>query len=359
MAVHGGNIEEIGRKYKIAPEEIIDFSANINPLGLNERVKETMISAINLIERYPDITYYKLKHTICSYEGINLSNLFVGNGAAEVIFNIVRGLKPNKVLLPAPTFSEYEEAVASVDGTIKYHYLKENNEFAPDESFIDSIDEDIDLIFICNPNNPTGVLVKTEFIERVLIKAKKCGAKVVVDESFLDFVKEKEKYSAIDLINNYHNLIIVKSLTKFFAMPGIRIGYGISANEELIAKINKVSVPWAVNTVASEGVGAGLKEMQYIKETIEYVEEQREVLYEELKKLKFIKVFKPSVNFIMFKTLKNIELKEELISKGILIRSCANYPGLSENFYRVAVRTAEENEKLISVINAVSIDKYM
>ncbi|MEG2936433.1 MAG: aminotransferase class I/II-fold pyridoxal phosphate-dependent enzyme, partial [Clostridium sp.] len=144
---------------------------------------------------------------------------------------------------------------------------------------------------------------------------------------------------------------------KFFAMPGIRIGYGITSNEAIIESINKVSVPWAVNIVAAEGVCTGVKEKEYINRSIKYVEKQKNWLYEELNKLEFIKVFKPSVNFIMFKSLKNINLKEELILKGVIIRGCGNYEGLSENFYRVAVRTVEENEKLISTMKTVSFDK--
>lgn len=357
MAVHGGNIEEVARKYNINSEDIIDFSANINPLGINKKVKESMIDALDLVERYPDITYHNLKHTICDYEGINLSSIFLGNGAAEVIFNITRALNPKKVLLPAPTFSEYEEAVRSVDGEIKYYNLKEDNEFQIDDSFISGIDEEVDLIFICNPNNPTGVLTEKEFIEKVLKRANKVNAKVVVDESFLDFVEDKNKYSSIELTKTYSNLIIVKSLTKFFAMPGIRIGYGISRSKEVLDRINKVSVPWAVNIVASEGICTGLKEIGYRRKSIEYVKEQSTILYKELNKLDFIKVFKPSVNFIMFKILRNINLKEELISNGILIRSCGNYEGLNESFYRVAVRTAKENERLISAMKTVSFDK--
>ena len=357
MAVHGGNVEEIARRYNLQVEDILDFSANINPLGINNKVKESMTHALDLIERYPDITYFNLKKSLSNYERINWDNIFVGNGAAEVIFNITRALKPKKVLLPAPTFSEYEEAVISVGGEIKYYHLKEENEFSMEEDFINEIKEEIDLIFICNPNNPTGVLTHKNYIKKVLNRAEMVNAFVVLDESFLDFVEDKDKYSAKELINNYKNLIIVKSLTKFFAIPGIRIGFGISYNKELIEKINKVSIPWAVNTVAAEGVCTGLQENDYIRDSIEYVKEQRNYLYEELKKLDFIKIFKPSVNFIMFKLFRHIDLKEELILKGILIRSCSNYEGLNENFYRVAVRTEKENEKLISEMKTVSFDK--
>lgn len=357
MAVHGGNIDEISRKYKINTENILDFSANINPLGINKKVKESMIAALDKVERYPDITYLDLKQCISNYEHIKINNIFIGNGAAEVIFNIARAIKPDKILLPAPTFSEYEEAVRSVDSKIKYYKLKEENRFYLDENFLKEIDEDIDLIFICNPNNPTGVLTKKNFVEGVLKKAEEVNAFVVIDESFLDFVEDEAYYSSKDLLGKYKNLIIVKSLTKFFAMPGIRIGYGISYNEEIIEKINRVSVPWAVNIVAAEATCTALKEEVYIKESIEYVKAQRDYLYKELKKLEFIKVFQPSVNFIMFKVLNNVDLKEQLIKYGILIRNCGNYEGLSEEFYRVAVRTQEENIKLITIMKTVLIDK--
>lgn len=357
MAVHGGNVDEISRKYNINAKSILDFSANINPLGINKTVKESMVAALDKVERYPDITYFDLKDSISKYENINIKYIFIGNGAAEVIFNIARAIKPGKVLLPAPTFSEYEEAVRSVDSEIKYYKLKEENKFYLDENFVKEIHEDIDLIFICNPNNPTGVLTKKSFVEQVLKKAAEVNAFVVMDESFLDFVEDEAVYSSKDLLGKYKNLIIVKSLTKFFAMPGIRIGYGMSYNEDIIEKINNVSVPWAVNIVAAEATCIALKEEGYIKESIEYVKAQRDYLYEELGKLEFIKVFEPSVNFIMFKVLNDMDLKKQLIKQGILIRSCGNYEGLSNEFYRVAVRTKEENIKLITRMKIVSFDK--
>ena len=357
MAVHGGNTEEIARKYKINSSEIIDFSANINPLGLNENVKAAMINAIDKVIKYPDITYFDLKNSIGEFEKLNTSNIMLGNGAAEVIFNIARALKPRKALLPAPTFSEYEEAITSVNGEIEYYKLKESNNFKLDNEFINRIKDNIDIIFICNPNNPTGVLTTQEFIREVLKKAITTNTVVVVDESFLDFVKQNEMYLSNKLLSDYKNLIIVKSLTKFFAIPGARIGYGLCLNNEIINKISKVTVPWSVNIMASDGIIQGLKEKDYIEKSIEYVENEKEYLYSALKEVKSLKVFEPSVNFIMFKLLIDFDLKNELIKRKILIRNCDNYIGLSDRFYRVAVRTREENNKLISEIKNILFDK--
>lgn len=357
MAVHGGNTEEIARKYKLNSKEILDFSANINPIGLNENVKTAMINAIDKVVKYPDITYFDLKNSIREFEKIDMSNITLGNGAAEVIFNIVRALKPKKALLPAPTFSEYEEAIISVNGEIEYYKLKESNDFNLDYEFIDKIKDDIDIIFICNPNNPTGCLTTKEFIRKVLNKALITDTIVVIDESFLDFVKPNELYLSNDLLMDYKNLIIVKSLTKFFAIPGARIGYGLCSNNEIINEINKVIVPWSVNVIASEAIIQGLKEKDYIEKSIVYVKNEKEYLYSALKEINNLKVFEPSVNFIMFKLLIDLDLKSELIKRKILIRSCDNYIGLNNKFYRVAVRTREENNKLISELKNILFDK--
>lgn len=357
MSVHGGNIEEVARMYKFNPEEIVDFSANINPMGLSENVKKAMINSIDKVIKYPDITYFDLKNSISNFEDINSQNIILGNGAAEAIFNIVRALKPKKALLPAPTFSEYEEAILSVNGEIKYYKLKEKNNFEIDNEFIDNIKDDIDVVFICNPNNPTGVLTTNQFIIKVLKKALITNTIIVIDESFLDFMETNNEYSSKGLLNYYDNLIVVKSLTKFFAIPGARIGYGLCKNNVLINEINKVTVPWSINIIAADAIIQGLKEKDYINNSIKYVKDEKECLYRALKEIQVLKVLKPSVNFIMFKLLIDLDLKGELIKRKILIRSCSNYIGLNENFYRIAVRTSEENKIIINEIRNILFDK--
>lgn len=357
MAVHGGNTEEIARRYNLNSNEIIDFSANINPLGLNKNIKNAMINAIDKVVKYPDITYFDLKNSIEEFENVNSENIFLGNGAAEVIFNIVRALNPKKALLPAPTFSEYEEAILSIDGEIEYFYLKEENNFILNNDFIEAINEDIDITFICNPNNPTGVLTSNEFIYNLLNKSLITNTIVVIDESFLEFVMNNDGYSSKLLLQKYKNLIIVKSLTKFFAIPGARIGYGLCCNKDIVLKLNKIMIPWSVNIIAAEAIIYGLKEKKYINESINYVKNEKDYLYSALKEISYIEVFKPSVNFIMFKLLIDLDLKEKLLKRNILIRSCDSYIGLNNNFYRVAVRTREENEILIKELRKVLFDK--
>lgn len=345
---HGGNVEEISRILGINEETIVDFSANINPLGLGDSVKREMIKAIDKIERYPDITYFNLKNAISVYENIDRENILLGNGAAEVIYNISRGIKPRKGLLIAPTFIEYRDALESVGCEIQDYILGEN--FNIDNGFLNEVTKGIDIIFICNPNNPTGVLTSREFLIKVAEKAKNLDITLVVDESFLDFVENKEDYSVISLTESYKNLIVVKSLTKFFAFPGIRIGYGITSNRDYIDSINKVSVSWAVNTVAGDGAIKALSETGYIKESIELVKCEREFLYSSIKEFKELDVYTPTVNFIFFKCRADRDLKHRLLKRRILIRDCNNYNGLGSGYYRVAVRTREENIQLINAL---------
>ncbi|MBE6054820.1 MAG: threonine-phosphate decarboxylase [Clostridium sartagoforme] len=351
--VHGGNLDELSRNFKLNKEDLIDFSANINPLGLNNKVKEVIINALEEVERYPDITYFNLKSSISAFEGIEIDKLTLGNGAAEVIFNLLRAIKPKKVLLPAPTFGEYEEAALSVCSEIQYYYLKEERNWRIDEEINNYISDDIDMVFICNPNNPTGTITKKETIVKIVEKAKITNTIVVIDESFLDFLREIENYSAIKLLEKYNNVFIIKSMTKLFAMPGIRIGYGICNNKAILSKIEEVSVPWNINILAEKAAIFSLGEKEYINKTREYIEKEKDYLYEELAKFEDIKVFEPSVNFLMFKLNKEMDLKFELMKENIIIRSCGNYEGLDNNYYRIAVRRREENEKLIKTLKKV------
>lgn len=351
--VHGGNIAELSRKYNLDKKDLIDFSANINPLGINEKVREIIIKSLAEIEKYPDITYFDLKSSISKFEGISNEDLTLGNGAAEVIFNLVRAVKPNKVLLPAPTFGEYEEAALSINSKVEYYYLKEEKNWIIDEEINKHISNDIDMVFICNPNNPTGTITSKEAIISIAKKAKLTNTIVAIDESFLDFVMDAETYSAINLLKEYNNIFIIKSMTKLFAIPGIRIGYGICKNKDLLKKMEAVSVPWNINILAEKAAIFSLKEREYIDRTISYIEEEKAYLYKELNKINDIKVFEPSVNFIMFKLKKEIDLKLELMKENIIIRSCGNYEGLSNNYYRVAVRKREENKKLVQSLKKV------
>ncbi|ABR33449.1 threonine-phosphate decarboxylase CobD [Clostridium beijerinckii] len=348
---HGGNAKEISRENKINYKDIIDFSANINPLGMSSSVKDAIIEGIDEIEKYPDITYFELKDSIEKFENVSKENLILGNGAAEVLFNAVRGVNPKNSLILAPTFSEYEEAAKAINSNIIYYNLKEENDFNIREDILHDINENLDLVFICNPNNPTGVITEIDLLKRILNKAERNNVRVIIDESFLDF--REESFSMIPYIDEYKNLIIIKSLTKFFALPGIRIGYAICSDLTLKEKIETTSPAWNINILAEIATKAALNEKNYIKKSIEFIDHEKKYLYNEIREIDGIKVFEPSVNFILLKTLIKIDLKKELLKNNILIRSCSNYVGLDNRYYRIAVRSHEENYKLIKIMKNI------
>lgn len=355
---HGGNIKEISRNYNIDCSEIVDFSANINPLGMPDSVKKCIIGNLDEIEKYPDISYFDLKRVISEYENsrigeniISSENIILGNGAAEVIYSVVRGINPHKIMILAPTFSEYEEAVSSISKEVVLYNLKEENDFKLTDDILKEINKDINMIFICNPNNPTGSIVSKELLIKILDRAESTDTVVVIDESFLDFLKDD--LSMISFIYEYENLVIIKSLTKFFALPGLRIGYGLCSSRELSKKVSQMAPAWNINILADVCARVCLKDKKYIDETVDFMEKERNYLYNELKKVNYLKVYEPSVNFIFFKINRNIDLKEELLKKNILIRSCSNYHNLDKRYFRIAVRTHEENIKILNAFNSI------
>ncbi|MBY7026011.1 MULTISPECIES: threonine-phosphate decarboxylase CobD [Clostridium] len=342
---HGGNIKEVARQNGIDYNNIIDFSSNINPLGMSSKVKDAIIDSMEEIKKYPDISYMELKKSISEYEHIHESYLMLGNGAAEVLFNIVKALNPKKVLIPVPTFSEYKEAVECVNSKVELYEMREETSFHICEDILDKITNEIDLIFICNPNNPTGTLTSKELLMKILIKSKENNSMVLIDESFMDFVSEN--FSMINVLKEFENLIILKSLTKFFAIPGLRIGYGLCSNKDFISEVYKITPAWNINILADVATRASLEDKNYIRKSIQYMEKERAFLYNSLKAFKNLIVYEPSVNFIFFKSNLDINLKLELLKYNILIRSCSNYHGLNECYYRVAVKGREDNIKLI------------
>lgn len=339
---HGADIFTASKNSGINQNEILDFSSNINPLGIPENVNNAIINSIKYANRYPDINNRDLIHNISEYENIPENWIFCSNGAAEAIYRIAIYLNPKKGLLTAPTFSEYEGALNLTKTDISCYNLNEENLFHICEDIINCINCHTDIIFICNPNNPTGQLTKKSTLEKIIADAKSKSAIVVIDECFLDFVANKESLTVKDLLKKYDNLIILKAFTKIFAIPGIRLGYCISSNTEIIEGLKKSGPPWSVSTIAQFAGVAALKETEYVKNTVQYVKIQRDYLSAEMKKLN-IKVYESHANYIFFKTDGTLNLKEEMLKQGILIRSCSNYRNLNQNYYRIAVKTESEN----------------
>lgn len=344
---HGGDI--YSKEYRI------DFSANLNPLGMPESVREAAKAGVDRSVNYPDVHCRKLREALAKKEGVLKESIICGNGAAELIFLLAATEKPGRSLLVAPGFAEYEQALTSVNCRMDFYYLKEEHGFALAEDYLDRLKEEWDMIFLCNPNNPTGVTIEPGLLKQILGICKERKIRVVLDLCFLDFLEDSEKADVAAHAADYPNLFILKAFTKTYAMAGLRLGYGISADIALLKRMREHIQPWNVSIPAQMAGCAALKETEYVSLTRALITRERKWLKERLAELEF-SVYDSKANFIFFKGPPG--LTEKCAREGILIRDCGNYRGLEKQaYYRIAVRTHEENMELIKVLRKTDTSK--
>lgn len=344
---HGGDWAGYRAKFG---RDALDFSANVSPLGLPAGVTQAIINALPTADRYPDPLCRELRQKLSASENVHESQVLCGNGAADLIFRLVLAKKPRRALLPAPTFAEYESALKTVSCEIQYFYLKEENDFKITEDLLSALDETIDMVFLCQPNNPTGQIVTPDFLEKFLQKCRACRITPVIDECFLDFLPEHESLTAKQFLPQFPELIILKAFTKLYAMAGVRLGYALSGYEKLLNNMREAGQPWAVSSLAQAAGIAALNETDYANRVRSLIVQERPKMITSLRALS-LRVLEGQANFLLFKAPENFG--ERLKEKGAVVRSCANYPGLDNTWYRTAVRTPEENEKLLKIMREV------
>ncbi len=338
---HGGDIYSYEKKYGRTP---IDFSSSINPLGMPHSTKRAIINNLDKLSIYPDMLCTELKRSIARKEKTEQDYIFCTNGASEALYLIAAAIKPKKALIPAPVFSGYEESLCAVKTEIVYYNTNEDNDFKTEENIIDYIDQSIDIIYLCNPNNPTGEVLKDSLLEKIISTAELKGCYLLIDESFMDFLEDGK--SAKKYLKEYKNLIILKSYTKTYALAGVRAGFIFTSNKDLLNKIKLNTPLWNVSALASICVISAVEDEKYIKESIEYIAEERKRLKEAFKENGF-KVFDSDVNYLFFKNTKIKNLKIKLEKRAILIRSFEGCKNLNEYYFRAAVKKKGENTFLI------------
>ena len=342
MHNHGGEIYE--RTYDL------DYSVNVDCMGTPASVVEAAAKGAALSAQYPDVNCRELRKNLAAFLQVKENQIVFGNGAADVIFSAILARKPKKVLVPAPTFAEYEQAARAMDAQMVYYYLKEEMEFRLDETFLEMLTNDVDMVFLCNPNNPTGHLIEKELLLSILKRCVEQDIFLVVDECFNDFLNQPQAYSLLNELEHYENLLILKAFTKTYAMAGLRLGYGLCSNQAFLQKMADCSQPWAVSIPAQFAGVAALKETAYVQESMELLKTERAFLKAELKQLGF-QVFDSQANYIFFKAMPG--LKQACAERGILIRDCSNYVGLVPGYFRIGVKRHEENQKLVSVLKEI------
>ena len=389
MDFHGGNIYKVFREKNI--KEILDYSSNINPYGIPESLKKRITENLEILERYPDPDYIELRQKLAHLNKVDMSNIILGNGATEIIFLFMKVINPKKILIAAPTFGEYERAVkamkrvenSSILGNsdkkkddenscgkqkikIEYFELKENDDFKLNiHNLKNELEKKYDLLIMCNPNNPTGKFLKLDETEEILKECNKYNTKLFIDEAFIDFLKDGIKESIINTKEDKQNLFVTRAFTKFFAMPGLRLGYGIYFDKKLEKRISEKKEPWSVNNIAEMAGLTVLDDTEYIEKTLKWITEEKTYVYEKLNEISGIKPYKTEVNFITVKIEDNFILKglnvkilrEKMLEQGILIRDASNFNFLDERFFRLAIKDRESNDRVIEVLRGIFREK--
>lgn len=356
MDLHGGNIYRIFRENKI--EKVLDYSSNINPFGVPESLKKGIMENMEVLEKYPDPEYYELRKKFAEYNNAKIENVLVGNGATELIFLYMKVIKPKKVLILSPTFAEYERGIKSAvpECSIEYFDLDMEKDFILNVEILKKeLAKKYDLVVMCNPNNPTGKFISENEAEDLLLECDKYETKLFIDEAFIEFVSGGIKSSLIFGKADKKNLFIIRALTKFFAIPGLRLGYALYFDKDLKEKIDKIKEPWSVNAFAELAGKTLFEDKNYIEKTEKWIEDEKKYMYHELNKIKDLKVYKTDTNFILLKSLGSNakKLREKMLEKGILIRDASNFKYLDERFIRLAIKDRENNDFVIKKLKEV------
>lgn len=342
----------------------LDFSANINPLGMPKKVKDAAIRAVEASVSYPDSRCGKLKQALSEFHEVRKDWLICGNGAADLIFQAVLALKPKQAVLISPSFLEYEQALKAAGSQIRYFELTQKEGFVLSASkllsFLKAQRPCPQMLFLCNPNNPTGLAVKKEDLRTILAYAEEEGIFCVVDECFNEFLTRPQEYSVLEYLQSglLSRVFILKAFTKLYAIPGLRLGYGICPDVRLLEQMEELRQPWSVSIPAQAAGQAALGEREFVEETRKLITRERSYLQEGLTDLGFA-VYDSCANYLFFRDKRPEAqgslrlLYEQCLERGVLIRSCKNYRGLDGTYYRICVRKREENQALFQCLKSI------
>ena len=370
--IHGGNIFQFAHEQRIEPYEVVDFSANINPLGPSQRGLDALNAQLRYISHYPDATNDDVLNAIADTYGMDKHQIIVGNGAAELLYAICRLPGYTGAFVPAPGFSEYKEALEASKIPVRdiFYRPREDDNGKPYfevpylalETFAAELkgQDGRIIVFLGNPNNPDGTLLDKDHIRTVASMLKDANSLLVIDESFIDFVGndplQDNEHSIRSLVNEFDNIIVVHSFTKFYAVPGLRIGAAFT-NETLITQLQQYIPSWSVNTLAQAYTKAALNDVDYIKRTKQELNDERAFMYNALDAIEGITVYPPSANFMLFQVnqegITANYINEELKKYNMIVRNCDSYIGLTNHWVRIAIKDHDTNIKLVDKLTDI------
>ncbi|MCD8190423.1 MAG: threonine-phosphate decarboxylase CobD [Clostridiales bacterium] len=344
--IHGGDIYAWGER------ELLDFSASLNPLGMPEEVARAAVEGVSAADRYPDPQCRALRRAIAGAEGVSPEMVFCGNGAAELLDRLALALRPHRAMVLAPTFGEYERSLRANGCKVISHYLKPEREFDVTEDLLRVLRPGLDLLVLCNPNNPTGRTIPAPLLAELCRRCQAQDTTLVVDESFLSLTDAEYQTDLRPLLAECPRLVLLRSLTKSHAMPGLRLGYLLCGDPALLERVVQAGQPWGVSVPAQCAGVAAMHRPDWPRLGREMVQPQRRRLTEELRKLGF-RVWDSRANYLLFYSARWTDLQEQLLQRDVLIRDCADFAGLGTGYYRIAVRTEAENTRLLQTLKEV------
>lgn len=341
MQYHGGDIYRNQIR--------LDFSVNTNPLGMPDPVKEALHQAVEEAENYPDIRAQVLSAAVTEQLQVRKEQLVFGNGASELFHAVLHAIKPSKILIPVPSFLGYEEAAKAIDCEVIFYEMKKEENFCLTDRILDVLDENISLVFLANPNNPVGNLVEPELIFQIAEKCRQCDITLVLDECFMELTGKEQTYSFLKRLDEFPNVVVIRAFTKLYAIPGVRLGY-LVCEKNLAEKIRLQLPEWNLSVFAQRAGVAAIKEQEYIACAVVCIQTQRQFLLEELQAAG-CSVFDSDADYLLF--YSEMPLYELFLQRGILIRDCSNFRGLQRGYYRIAVKSEEQNRMFAEVLRKI------
>ena len=349
---HGSDIEKICSYYHLDRDRITNFGANVNPLGLSEHVKTEIAGHLDLLSSYPDRDYTSLRRTISEYCGVPDGYILPGNGSSELISLLIEARAPKHTLILGPTYSEYSRELSFSGSTQEYYHLKEEQNFALDvDDLCRTLKNGYDFLIMCNPNNPTSSAVFQDDLRILLDFCREHGIFVMIDETYVEFAPDISAVTAVPLTRDYPDLMVLRGVSKFFAAPGMRFGYGITGNAGFLKRMKEKQVPWSLNSIGAYAGELMFKDREYIEKTRSLILSERERMYQAVREMPEYKVYQPYANFLLVKIIKegvtSFDVFERCIKAGLMIRDCSSFQCLDGEFVRFCVMMPEENSRLL------------
>lgn len=352
---HGSDIEKICDYYHLDRKDIVKFGANVNPLGLSPRVKAAISEHLDLLSSYPDRAYTSLRETLSVYCGIPADFILPGNGSSELIALLIEARSPKRTLILGPTYSEYSRELALSGSTQEYYHLREETDFRLDvDDLCRTLKEGFDFLILCNPNNPTSSAILTGDMERLLTFCSNHDIFVMIDETYVEFAPDIEMVTAVPLTERFSNLMVLRGVSKFFAAPGMRFGYGITGNADFLKRMREKQIPWSLNSIGAFAGEELFKDKEYIRTTRELILTERSRMFRAVSQMPDYKAFEPYANFILVKIIRegvtSFDIFERCIRNGLMIRDCSSFQCLDGEYIRFCIMLPDDNTKLLNTL---------